>query len=104
MSNPVTSLLYGEQEEETVVVIVVVEEEEEEVVVVVFTRENRGGSAQHATRATPICSSHGPMRAWPCAIPIYSSRRLSLFVNRSHARIRPTRIRRNTAPFKPQVR
>ena len=27
------------------------EEEEEEVV---FTRDNRGGSAQHATRATPI--------------------------------------------------
>ena len=37
-----------------------VEEEEEEVV---FTRDNRGGSAQHATRATPIRSSHGPMRA-----------------------------------------
>jgi len=34
-----------------------------EVVVVVFTRENRGGSAQHATRATPTRSSHGPMRA-----------------------------------------
>ena len=30
------------------------EEEEEVVVVVVFARENRGGSAQHATRATPI--------------------------------------------------
>ena len=29
------------------------EEEEEEVV---FTRENRGGSAQHATRATPVRS------------------------------------------------
>ena len=29
------------------------EEVEEEVVVVVFTLENRGGSAQHATRATP---------------------------------------------------
>ena len=43
------------------------EEEEEEVVVVVeevvFTRDNRGGSAQHATRATPTRSSHGPMRA-----------------------------------------
>jgi len=38
-----------------------VEEEEEEEVV--FTRENRGGSAQHATRVTPIRSSHGPMRA-----------------------------------------
>ena len=35
--------------------------EEEVVVVVVFTRENRGGSAQHATRATPTRSSHGPM-------------------------------------------
>ena len=34
--------------------------EEEEVVV--FTRENRGGSAQHATRAKPIRSSHGPRR------------------------------------------
>ena len=40
-----------------------VEEEEEEVVEVVFTRENRGGSAQHATRAKPLRSSHGPMRA-----------------------------------------
>jgi len=42
------------------------EEEEEEVVVVeevVFTRENRGGSAQHATRATPTRSSHRPIRA-----------------------------------------
>jgi len=29
----------------------------------VFTRENRGASAQHATRAIPIRSSHGPMRA-----------------------------------------
>jgi len=28
-----------------------------------FTRENRWGSAQHATRATPTRSSHGPMRA-----------------------------------------
>jgi len=37
-----------------------VEEEEEEEV---SARENRGGSAQHATRATPILSSHGPMRA-----------------------------------------
>ena len=36
---------------------------EEEEVKVVFTRENRGGSAQHATRATPTRSSHGPMRA-----------------------------------------
>jgi len=41
----------------------VAEEEEEEVVEVVFTRENRGGSAQHATRATPIRSSHGSKRA-----------------------------------------
>ena len=40
-----------------------IEKLEEEVVVVVFTRENRGGSAQHATRATPIRSSHRPMRA-----------------------------------------
>ena len=37
--------------------VVVVEEEEGEVV---FTCENRGGSAQHATRATPTRSSHGP--------------------------------------------
>ena len=37
-----------------------VKEEEEEVV---FTRDNRGGSAQHATRATPTRSNHGPMRA-----------------------------------------
>ena len=36
---------------------------EEEEVMVVFDRENRGGSAQHATRATPTRSSHGPMRA-----------------------------------------
>ena len=51
------------------------EEERKEVVVeeVVFTHENRGGSAQHATRATPTRSSHGPVRAEPCAIPIYSS-------------------------------
>ena len=34
------------------------EEEEEVVVVVVFTRENRGGSTQHAKRATPTRSSH----------------------------------------------
>ena len=40
--------------------LVKIEEEEEEVV---FSRENRGGSAQHATRATPTRSSHGPMRA-----------------------------------------
>ena len=40
-----------------------VEEEEEEEEEVVFTRDNRGGSAQHATRATPTRSSHGPMRA-----------------------------------------
>ena len=39
------------------------EEEEKEEEEVVFTRENREGSAQHATRATPIRSSHGPMRA-----------------------------------------
>ena len=39
------------------------EEEEEEEEEVVFTRDNRGGSAQHATRATPTRSSHGPMRA-----------------------------------------
>ena len=39
------------------------EEEEEEEEEVVFTRENRGGSAQHATRATPLRSNHGPMRA-----------------------------------------
>ena len=43
--------------------------EEEEV----FTRENRGRSAQHATRATLTRSSHGQMRAEPYAIPIYSS-------------------------------
>jgi len=38
---------------------------EEEVVTeeVVFTRDSRGGSAQHATCATPTRSSHGPMRA-----------------------------------------
>ena len=30
---------------------------------VVLTRENRGGSAQHTTRATPTRSSHGPMEA-----------------------------------------
>ena len=46
------------------------EEEEGEVL---FTRENRGESAQQATRATPTRSSHGPMRASSCAIPIYSS-------------------------------
>ena len=34
--------------------------------VVVFTRENRGGSAQHATRATPTRSSHGPMSLALC--------------------------------------
>ena len=39
------------------------EEEEEEEEEVVFTRENRGGSAQRATRATPTRSSHGPMTA-----------------------------------------
>ena len=39
------------------------EEEEVVVVVVVFTREHRGGTAQHATRATPNRSSHGPMRS-----------------------------------------
>ena len=39
------------------------EEEEKEEKVVVFSRENRGGSAQHATHATPTRSSHGPMRA-----------------------------------------
>jgi hypothetical protein len=44
------------------------QEEEEEVIV--FTLENRGGSAQHATRATPTRSSHGPMRAQPYSIPI----------------------------------
>jgi hypothetical protein len=50
----------------TVIVLLTYKEEEEEeevVVVVVFTRENRGGSAQHATRATPTRASHGPMRA-----------------------------------------
>ena len=49
------------------------EEEEEEVVVVVCTRENRGGSAQYATRAAPTRSSHRPTRSQPYAIPIYSS-------------------------------
>ena len=39
------------------------EEEEEEEEEEVFTRQNRGGSAQHATRVTPTRSSHGPMRA-----------------------------------------
>ena len=39
---------------------------EEEVVVVVFTRENRGVSAQHATRATPTRSSHEPMSLALC--------------------------------------
>ena len=34
------------------------EEKEQEEVVVVFTRGNRGGSAQYATRATPTRSSH----------------------------------------------
>ena len=48
-------------------------QEEKEEVDVVFTRENKGGSTQHATRATPTRSSHGAMRAQPCAIPIYSS-------------------------------
>ena len=38
-----------------------------------FTRENRGLSAQHATRATPTRSSHGPMGAYPYAIHIYRS-------------------------------
>ena len=46
----------GEEAEAEEEVVVVVEE-------VVFTRDNRGGSAQHATRATPLRSSHGPMRA-----------------------------------------
>ena len=32
---------------------------------VVFTRGNQGGSAQHATRATPTRSSHRPMGAQP---------------------------------------
>ena len=36
-----------------------VQKEEEEVVVVVFICKNRGGSAQHATRATPTRISHG---------------------------------------------
>ena len=36
------------------------EQEQQEEEEVVFTRENRGGSAQHATRATPIRSSHRP--------------------------------------------
>ena len=49
-----------DEEEEDVEVEVEEEEEEEEVV---FTRENREGSAQHATRAIPLRSSHGPMRA-----------------------------------------
>ena len=38
---------------------------EEEEVVVVFTRKNRGGSAQHATRATPtqeVCWTRGTRR------------------------------------------
>ena len=58
----------GEEEEEEAVFIRGVNTNEDppnaqEEEVVVFTRENRGGSAQHATRATPIRSSHGPMRA-----------------------------------------
>ena len=78
----VVYLLTLSLEEEAVFIRGVTQEEEEEEVVVVFTRENRGGSAQHAeeevvvfsrenrggsaqyaTRATPIRSSHGPMRA-----------------------------------------
>ena len=53
--------------------VVVVEEEEEEVV---FTRENRGGSAQHATRATPTRSSQEQSMRLLCscaAIRIHSS-------------------------------
>ena len=41
-----------EGEEEAVFIRHSSTKEEEEVVVVVFTRENRGGPAQHATRAT----------------------------------------------------
>ena len=48
------------EEEEAVFIRGSIEEEE---VVVVYTRETRGGSAQHATRATSTRSSHGPMRA-----------------------------------------
>jgi hypothetical protein len=36
----------------------------EEAVVVVFTRENRGGSAQHTTRATPgVAGVNAPRRS-----------------------------------------
>ena len=44
-------------------------------VMVVFTRENRGGSAQHETRATPTRSSHGRRRG--------EGGLLSLLVNQS---------------------
>ena len=64
-----------EEEEEEAVSISVVNTNEDppnaqEKEVVVFNRENRGGSAQHAP---PTRSSHGPMKAQPCAIPIYIS-------------------------------
>ena len=55
-----TNEVEEEEEEEAVFIRGVNTNEEEEEVV--FTRENRGGSAQHATRATPLRSSHGPMR------------------------------------------
>ena len=45
-------------------------EEEAVVVVVVFTRENRGGTVQHATRATPTRSSHAPT---PSPVPSLST-------------------------------
>ena len=37
-----------------------------------LTRETRGASAQHATRAAPTHSSHGPMRAQEEEVAVFT--------------------------------
>ena len=84
----------AEEEEEEVVVeqdeAVYTREKEEEAV---FARENRGGSAQHATRATS--TQTGEEAALPRE-SIKGRRRLSLLKNQSQRGVRPTRNRRAT--------
>ena len=53
-----------------------------------------GGSAQHATRATSIRSSHGPMRA-------RRRMRLSLLVNQSQMRRRAVNTRESITEMDP---
>ena len=60
------------------------EEEEEEVVVVVFTRENRGVSAQHATRATSTRLSQRRRWWWSFLVKIEGNP-----LNTQHAHHRP---------------